>query len=77
MSSRAARAATAARVDAISVAGSGKGGVGKTTLPVKLAVALAKMRHRVAFLKASPHECRDPQLVSAASDRLSRAALVG
>src|ERR1700690_487944 len=39
-------------VDAIIAVGSGKGGVGKTTLAVNLAVALVKMGHKAGLLDA-------------------------
>jgi ATP-binding protein involved in chromosome partitioning len=41
-----------AGVDAIIAVGSGKGGVGKTTLAVNLALALAKLGHRTGLLDA-------------------------
>src|SRR5499426_3038992 len=41
-----------AGVEKVITVGSGKGGVGKTTVAVNLAVALAKMGHRVGLLDA-------------------------
>src|ERR1700685_3816567 len=39
-------------VETIVAVGSGKGGVGKTTLAVNLALAMAKLGHRVGLLDA-------------------------
>src|SRR5712692_943634 len=39
-------------VDAIIAVGSGKGGVGKTTVAVSLSIALAKLGHKVGLMDA-------------------------
>src|ERR1700747_1072411 len=45
--------------------GSGKGGVGKTTVAVNLAVALAKMGHRTGLLDADVYGPNVPLMMSA------------
>jgi ATP-binding protein involved in chromosome partitioning len=53
-------------VDAIVAVGSGKGGVGKTTLSVNLAVALAKMGHKVGLLDADVYGPNVPLMLGVA-----------
>jgi ATP-binding protein involved in chromosome partitioning len=52
-------------VDSIIAVGSGKGGVGKTTLAVNLAVALAKLGHRVGLLDADVYGPNVPLMLGA------------
>ncbi len=52
-------------VDAIIAVGSGKGGVGKTTLAVNLAVALAGMGHKVGLLDADVYGPNVPLMLGA------------
>jgi ATP-binding protein involved in chromosome partitioning len=59
-------------VDAIIAVGSGKGGVGKTTLAVNLALALAKMGHKVGLLDADVYGPNVPLMLgSSATPQLS------
>src|SRR6185312_8926795 len=52
-------------VDSIVAVGSGKGGVGKTTLAVNLAVALAKLGHKVGLLEADVYGPNVPLMLGA------------
>jgi ATP-binding protein involved in chromosome partitioning len=56
-----------AGVDAIIAVGSGKGGVGKTTLAVNLAVALARMGHKVGLLDADVYGPNVPLMMGVKS----------
>src|ERR1700692_4002392 len=50
-------------VDAIVAVGSGKGGVGKTTLAVNLALALAKLGHKTGLLDADVYGPKVPLML--------------
>src|SRR5215467_10432580 len=52
-------------VAAIVAVGSGKGGVGKTTLAVNLALALAKLGHRTGLLDADVYGPNVPLMLGA------------
>ncbi len=54
-------------VDAIVAVGSGKGGVGKTTLAVNLALALAKMGHKIGLLDADVYGPNVPLMLGSSA----------
>jgi ATP-binding protein involved in chromosome partitioning len=54
-------------VDAIIAVGSGKGGVGKTTLAVNLALALAKMGHKTGLLDADVYGPNVPLMLGSSA----------
>ena len=60
-------------VNAIIAVGSGKGGVGKTTLSVNLAVALSRMGHKVGLLDADVYGPNVPLMLGTNKQPMARA----
>ena len=61
-------------VSKIIAVGSGKGGVGKTTVAVNLAIALSKMGQRVGLIDADIYGPSQPKLMGVEGDSMGASA---